>query len=158
MTGEMYHIDQDGKDDSGNEWTMHAAIAKALRDEGYDATLQPFDQYQGPYILVGKDIRVGNAPYRLAVQNMGVIRLWIVAHDDPVSQIQREDTDTLSESFWWNDTKSAIACAKELLARTKEVTNSFPEDVAKRITKHQEQITRAVDSGKEFVEREQDGR
>ena len=123
MTGEMYHIDQEGKDDSGNEWTMHAAIAKASRAEGYDATLQPFDQYQGPYILVGKDIRVGEHPYRLAVQNMGVIRLWISPDNDDQNGstlIYREDTNTLSRLFWDEDIESAIACAKGLLARTKE--------------------------------------
>ena len=124
MTGEMYHIDQDGKDDSGNEWEMHAAIAKALRADGYDATLQPFDQYQGPYILVGKDIRVGASSYALAVQNMGVIRLWLTPADteDQYSEtevvVYREDADTISEPFWWNDTESAIDCALELMART----------------------------------------
>ena len=123
MTGEMHHIDQDGKDDSGNEWTMHAAIAKALRDEGFDATLQPFDQYQGPYILVGKDIRVGERPYQLAVQNMGVTRLWIYPDGEEQSGellISREDTETRSDSFWEEDIESAIACAKGLLAHTKE--------------------------------------
>ena len=127
MTGEMHHIDQDGKDDSGNEWTTHAAIAKALRDEGYDATLQPFDQYQGPYILVGKDILVGERPYQLAVQNMGVIRLWVISAEvdgflQGHSQIYREDADNLSDTFLQDDFEDAIACAKELMARTKEET------------------------------------
>jgi len=118
MTGEMYHIDQDGKDDSGNEWTMHTAIAKALRAEGYDATLQPFDQYQGPYILVGKDIRVGARPYAVAVQNMGVIRLWLTIDDYDKAYIYREDTDALSDAFLIDDIEDAIACALELMART----------------------------------------
>ena len=157
MTGEMYHIDQDGKDDSGNEWTMHAAIAKALCAEGYDATLQPFDQYQGPYILVGKDMRIGEHPYQLAVQNQGVIRLWLTTDEHGWLCIYREDTDTALE-FPPDDIAAAIACIKELLARTKEEVSPFPEDVTKRIAKHQEQVTRAVDSGEEFVEREQDGR
>ena len=120
MTGEMCNIDQDGKDDSGNEWTMHAAIVKALRAEGYDATLQPFDQYQGPYILVGKDIRVGERPYQLAVQNMGVIRLWIVVDSDGEGLVYREDIDASSDAFWCDDIEGAIDGARELLARTKE--------------------------------------
>ena len=121
MTGEMYHIDQEGKDDSGNEWTMHAAIAKALRAEGYDATLQPFDQYQGPYILVGKDVRLGQRPYQLTVQNMGVIRLWLTQTEDEWPCVWREDTDEhLALTLIPNDTDDAIACAKELLAHTKE--------------------------------------
>ena len=124
MTGEMYHIDQDGKDDSGNEWPIHAAIAKALREDGHDATLQPFDQYQGPYILVGKDIRVGTRPYQLAVQNQGVIRLWVTHEDDDIPDgllvIFREDTEAVSKPFWFNDIDTAIACARELTAHTKE--------------------------------------
>jgi len=124
MTGEMYSINQDGEDSSGNTWPLHAAIAKTLRADGYDATLQPFDQYQGPYILVGKDVRVGNAPYRLAVQNAGVIRLWIGAANNTqegLLLIYREDTETLSDSFWCEDIESAVACARELLTQ-KEVT------------------------------------
>ena len=119
MTGEMYHIDQDGKDDSGNEWPLHAAIAKALRDEGYNATLQPFDQYQGPYILVGKDVRVGQRPYQLAVQNVGVTRLWLALDDEGWPCIWREDTDT-SLALFPDDIECAINCAKELMARTEE--------------------------------------
>jgi len=122
MTGEMYHIDQDGKDSDGNVWETHAAIAKALREEGYDATLQPFDQYQGPYILVGKDIRVGQRPYQLAVQNMGVTRLWLQTDDEGWSCIWREDTDTSSAHFP-DDIECTINCAIELMARTKEEEN-----------------------------------
>ena len=119
MTGEMYHIDQDGKDDSGNEWTMHAAIAKALRAEGYEATLQPFDQYQGPYILVGKDVRLGQPPYAVATQHLGVIRLWLMFEGDETPCVYREDINALS-CYAWDDTEGAIACAKELMAHTKE--------------------------------------
>lgn len=122
MTGEMHHIDQDGKDDSGNIWETHAAIAKALRDEGYDATLQPFDQYQGPYILVGKDIRVGDVPYQLAVQNAGVIRLWVQSTEEynALLTIQREDTNMFSDTFWEGDSEGAVECAVELMAHAKE--------------------------------------
>jgi len=122
MTGEMYHINQEGKDDSGNEWPIHAAIAKALCEEGYDATLQPFDQYQGPYILVGKDIRVGQRPYQLAVQNMGVIRLWLTIDDEGEGLVYREDMDISSDAFWCNDIGGAIDGARELMARTQGET------------------------------------
>ena len=123
MTGEMYHIDESGKDDIGNEWPIHAAIANALRDEGHDATLQPFDQYQGPYILVGKDIRLGQPPYAVATQHLGVVRLWIGIADpdrEGLLLVYREDTATLSDSFWCEDIDVAIACAKELMRPIKE--------------------------------------
>lgn len=120
MTGEMYHIDQDGKDDSGNEWLIHAAIAKALRAEGYDATLQPFDQYQGPYILVGRDVRIGTRPYQLAVQNAGVVRLWLSATEHGAAVIYREDTNTCSDAFIPDDLETAIFCAKELMTHIEE--------------------------------------
>ena len=112
MTGEMYSINQDGEDSSGNIWPIHAAIAKAL-----GGTLQPFDQYQGPYILIGQDVRVGNAPNQSAVQNMGVIRLWLVVGGDDLGQVYREDTDRLSESFLQSDIRTAIICAGRLMSQ-----------------------------------------
>ena len=124
MTGEMGRINQDGEDDSGSIWSTHAAITKALRADGLDATLQPFDQYQGPYILVGKDVRVGNKPYQLTVQHAGVIRLWIISDDlygDDMSVIYREDTEVTSDFFCYDDIEYAIACAKQLLTQ-KEAT------------------------------------
>jgi hypothetical protein len=112
MTGEMCSIDQSGLDSNGEEWPIHAAIAKAL-----GGTLQPFDVYQGPYILIGEDVRTGNPPYAVAVQHMGVKRLWIVPVDNgPFLQVYREDTETLSSEFWWDDTDGAIAAAHELMA------------------------------------------
>ena len=124
MTGEMWHIDENGKDDNGNEWPIHAAIAKALCDEGHDASLQPFDQYQGPYILIGKDARLGQPPYAVATQHLGVVRLWVVSSqpdsDGILWRIYREDTDTLSSQFYYDDTEGAIACAKELMTPIKE--------------------------------------
>ena len=88
MTGEMYAIDPiTATEPDGSSWPAHAAMAAALRDAGLDATVQPFDQYQGPYVLVGPDVRVGEAPYQLAVQELGVVRLWLC--DDG---LYREDT------------------------------------------------------------------
>ena len=109
MTGEMCSITQKGVDSDGNEWPIHAAIAKAVR-----GTLQPFDQYQGPYILIGSDVRAGQAPYQVAVQHLGVKRLWISeTAEGPV--VYREDTDTQAR-FMYEDTESAIAAAQSLLA------------------------------------------
>ena len=109
MTGEMYSINQDGLDDDGNEWPIHAAIAKAVK-----GTLQPFDQYQGPYILVGEDVRIGSRPYQVAVQGLGVIRLWLGADDDDMPYIYREDTDEIIH-YWPLDAMTAVATAKAML-------------------------------------------
>ena len=111
MTGEMYHIDQNGNDSNGECWPIHAAIARAIGGK-----LQPFDVYQGPYIVIGSDVRIGERPYQLAVQNLGIIRLWIVSDDGAFGQVYREDMEKLSESFWYDDEEAAIACAKKLMA------------------------------------------
>lgn len=118
MTGEMWTITQEGVDNDGNEWPIHAAIVKAL-----GGTLQPFDKYQGPYILIGEDVRLGQPPYAVATQHLGVVRLWVVPNEEEVpvggydtARIYREDTDTLSSPFQWEDTESAIACAREVMS------------------------------------------
>ena len=78
MAGEMYEARRD-------EWPTHFAVAEAVGGE-----VRPFDYYQGPYIVVGQDIRIGSAPYEYCPPHMGVVRLWLT--DDGV---YREDTDTV---------------------------------------------------------------
>ena len=110
MTGQMYHIDPiTGVEPDGTTWPLHAAIAQAI-----GGTVQTFDQYQGPYILVGSDIRVGTQRYQLAVQHMGVKRLWVCNEGDCV-YLWREDTDTRSEPFFIDETDWAIELATTLL-------------------------------------------
>ena len=111
MTGEMMTIDQEGLDSNGEDWPTHAAVAKAV-----GGTLRPFDTYQGPYIVVGDDITVGTAPYKLAVQGMGVKRLWLCTDDGMSGQVYREDTDTLSESFPLEIEECAVDAALSLLS------------------------------------------
>ena len=111
MTGEMYHIDAiTGIEPDGTEWPIHAAIAQAL-----GGTVQPFDQYQGPYVLIGTDCCVGTRPYQLAVQGLGVVRLWVVTDDGEEGRIYREDTDTMSYPFPLYLVAAAIAAAEELV-------------------------------------------
>ena len=109
MTGEMGFIDQEGMDSNGDEWPLHAAIAKALNGE-----VKPFDVYQGPYVVFGADIRIGNVPYAIAPVGMGVKRLWLVG-DDVLLKWYREDNETESSTFWHDDTEQAIEAAKSLL-------------------------------------------
>ena len=110
MTGEMYAIDQDGKDSDGNYWPIHAAIARSVKGK-----LCPFDVYQGPYITVRNDIRVGQRPYQVAPLHLGAVRLWISSDDGAVCTVYREDTETESAPFWYTDTRSACREARKLL-------------------------------------------
>ena len=101
MTGEMYSIHPiTAREPDGTVWPLHAAIVRGLRRRGYVATVQPFDQYQGPYILIGTDIRVGDRPYQLAVQGLGIVRLWLGLGGNDMSLVYREDTDSRSHPFW----------------------------------------------------------
>ena len=110
MTGEMSRIDQDGTDSNGDVWSTHAAVARAVGGE-----LCPFDSYQGPYIVVGKDIVAGGAPYRMPVPGFGVVRLWLISDDAFTGRVYREDNDTMSDPFWQDDEEAAADAARSLL-------------------------------------------
>ena len=100
MTGEMHYINPEtGEDSDGNIWESHLAIAKAT-----GGTLKPFDQYQGPYIIVGGDLTVGNAPYAMPVQRLGIVRLWLTEDG-----VYREDTDQIEPCIPWIPETCAMA-------------------------------------------------
>lgn len=106
MTGEMSKIDPvTATEPDGTEWPYHREMARVT-----GGSVQPFDQYQGPYVLIGADVRVGNSPYALAPKGLGVIRLWM--NDD---RVYREDTDTLSDMVVFEPIDAGMA-ALELLA------------------------------------------
>ena len=110
MTGEMSWINQDGEDSNGETWSTHAAVAKAVGGE-----LKPFDAYQGPYIAVGGDVTVGESPYALAVQGLGIVRLWLCSDDGWLGYVYREDNDAQSMRFAMDDESAAIEAALEVL-------------------------------------------
>ena len=113
MTGEMCYIHPiTGEDADGNVWAVHAAIAQDL-----GGTVQPFDQYLGPYVLIGKDVRIGQGPYALAPRGLGVIRLWVCE-----STIYREDTDTQAPYLPYDEV-SAVLAARSLMAETPITTH-----------------------------------
>lgn len=91
MTGEMHSIKQDGHDSNGDEWPIHAAIAKAL-----EAELRPFDVYQGPYILTERG------------------RLWLCSKDGYEATIYNSNRDIESEPFAVDDELAAIAAAESV--------------------------------------------
>ena len=114
MTGEMHSITQKGIDSNGDSWPTHAAIARAVKGK-----LKPFDVYQGPYIVVGHDMIAGTAPYPALARGLGVVRLWLTESDEnsrSMVRIWREDTDTVSDPFWYEDTRAACREARKLLA------------------------------------------
>lgn len=117
MTGEMPRIDPvTGETPDGEIYTLHAAIAAAV-----GGTVQPFDVYQGSYVLIGPDVRIGDSPYAVAVKGLGVIRLWI--GDDPNggggwATVYREDNEMESAPFWAHGPLAeadAVAAALEVL-------------------------------------------
>lgn len=112
MTGEMAWIRPDGTDANGEVWETHAAVSQAIGGE-----LHPFDVYQGPYIVIGEDISVGEVPYRIPLRGLGVIRLWLTSSDGVHGRVYREDTEEESEVFWCMDTEGAVRAAQELLQR-----------------------------------------
>ncbi len=112
MTGEMAWIKQNGEDSNGEEWAVHAAVARAV-----GGRLEPFDVYQGPYIVVGPDSRVGERPYQLNLP--GPLRLWLQMIDDGFGCIYREDTEAQSPPFpvFGSDAESlAVEAARKLLS------------------------------------------
>ncbi len=109
MAGEMYGIDPvTGEEPDGTVWSAHAAIAQAV-----GGTVQPFDQYQGPYVLIGPESRVGARPYAMPLP--GATRLWVNTDWDGCAKVYREDTDTESEIFPMFDDEMAADAALSLI-------------------------------------------
>ena len=113
MTGEMAYINPEtGIDSNGESWPIHLAIAK-----GVGGTLKAFDSYQGPYIAIGNDVRVGNPPYEIPINHLGCVRLWVCYENEYTSYVYREDIDdSISFETWCEDVHYyAIRAALELL-------------------------------------------
>lgn len=106
MTGEMSRASL-AQDISEGAYALHVAAAKAL-----SGTVQPFDQYQGPYVLIGAEVRATGI-YAPVVRGLGVRRLWLIGDDEggPVCRWYNEATETESVEFWWNDIASAVDAA-----------------------------------------------
>lgn len=111
MAGEMFKSEL-----TKESYPLYFAIAKALK-----GTVEPFDQYQGHYVLIGKDIRLGREPYALAPRGLGIVRLWIVPDEhwpDYEARVYNEATDKLSEAFplYCKDAEElAVYAAREVM-------------------------------------------
>src|SRR5208282_3992281 len=107
-TGEMSQSEAD----DAEQWPMHHAIANALGGK-----VKAFDQYRGPYVLVGSEIR-GQGTYAPAVPMKGTVRLWVQADEGSEGAfltVYNEDNEKISEPFHWEDTEGAIDAARSVL-------------------------------------------
>lgn len=112
-TGEMSQAELDAN--GREEWPLHYAIADALGGE-----VKPFDQYQGPYVAIGGDVRVGQEPYAMAPQIPGLVRLWISSEDGIEGIVYNEDEQTESAPFLLNGPTAetdAVEAARMLVAK-----------------------------------------
>lgn len=101
MTGEMLQSDV-----TREAFPLHFAMADAV-----GGTVQPFDVYQGPYVLVGADVRIGAAPYAVAPRGLGVVRLWLCSDDGAICTVYNEATEEQSPPFMWDDEAAAVEAA-----------------------------------------------
>jgi hypothetical protein len=107
-TGEMSQSEADDRE----AWPMHHAIADAL-----GGTVKAFDQYQGPYVLVGSEAR-GQGTYAPAIPMKGTVRLWVQADegsDGAFLTVYNEDNDKVSEPFHWEDMEGAVNAAMSVM-------------------------------------------
>ena len=106
MTGEMYKNDV-----TREEYPIHFEIADDL-----GGSVEPFDQYQGPYVLIGKDIRSGDEPYQTAPHGFGIVRLWVTPENDTYTfTVFNEASGRTSEPFFWSDPGAAVAAAHSVI-------------------------------------------
>jgi hypothetical protein len=107
----MFAIGADGVDSNGDTWSVHAAIARAV-----GGTLEPFDVYQGPYVLVGDDRRAGRRPYQVTLP--GPCRLWVGTDSEGLGTVSREDTGAVA--LYWPESSetAAVEAARSLLAES----------------------------------------
>jgi hypothetical protein len=110
-TGEMSQeeLDANGR----QEWPLHYAIAEA-----FGGTVKPFDQYQGPYVLIGSEAR-GSGVYAPATPMAGTVRLWLSSDDGMMGIVYNEENEKQSQPFLLNGSNAeqdAIAAAEEVLS------------------------------------------
>jgi hypothetical protein len=96
MTGEMSRSEV-----TPEAYPAHFAIAKA-----YNGSVEPFDQYQGPYVLVP-----------------GYGRLWVQTDDGSELYVYSERFDKRSEPFpmYWQDRDPLLPLAVLAVSAAREV-------------------------------------
>lgn len=89
MAGEMFESEV-----TREAYPLHFAIADAVKGR-----VRPFDQYQGPYVVVGPDIRAGCEPYAAIALHRGTVRLWVVSEDGATAQVYNEASELRGSLF-----------------------------------------------------------
>lgn len=92
MTGEMNTIQQDGTDSNGEQWTLHAELAKRLNGK-----LMPFDKYQGPYIELEDGMRLWLQTFE-QVEGMQVYNETLNELSDPVGFADHDAIEVAARS------------------------------------------------------------
>src|SRR5574341_1070698 len=113
MAGEMFQDEV-----TRENYPLHFAIA-----DKFHGKVIAFDQYQGPYVVIGKDVRVGNSPYAIAPRGMVIVRLWLCSDDGGAYFIYNEANERKSEEFLLlreggpiSNEQQAVWAAEEVLA------------------------------------------
>ena len=130
MTGEMGYINPEtGEDSNGNIYSTHLAIAKE-----FGGDLKPFDVYQGPYI---------------GLQNGE--KLWIIDDEQGLGcRVYRERTETMSNTFHYEDIVTAVRAAKDLFISSMKtfivpITWRMGADLKIRAETEEEAVDKAFD-------------
>lgn len=89
----------------------------AIADE-YGGEVKAFDWYQGPYVAIGPDVRVGAEPYAYAPRGLGIVRLWLCSEDGEAFTVYNEANEKQSGPFLalGDDASQAIDAAAQVLA------------------------------------------
>ena len=106
MTGEMHPSEV-----TREAYPLHFAVADAL-----GGTVHPFDQYQGPYVSIGPDIRTRVRSWALHhPRGLGIVRLWFQYFGQKGVTIYNEANDRVSEPFSEWTCECAVAAARSVL-------------------------------------------
>jgi hypothetical protein len=88
VAGEMFESDV-----TRESYSLHFAIADALGGK-----VRPFDMYQGPYVVIGNDVRIGIEPYAYCPPGTAT-RLWLCSEDGCGGAVYNEANDKQSKPF-----------------------------------------------------------
>lgn len=105
MTGEMHQSEV-----TREAYPLHFAVADAL-----GGVVHAFDQYQGPYVCIGPDLRIGQPPYAIAPKGLGIVRLWLCYDSSGWITIYNEANERTSDLFRWDNASTAVEAARSVL-------------------------------------------
>jgi hypothetical protein len=92
------------------------ALADSIKKKLHiKASVEPFDVYQGPYVHIGGEVKLGNAPYQVSIGGMSFWKdeegMWIERHGIGIG--------SMSEPIEIGDDISVIDYLKEMIKKAK---------------------------------------